>query len=91
MPHETHHLQLGAGEDFAFVPTVGGAALCRVVGLQGESAEPTAGTWFNLLVATALKTKQPKRDFFKVFALFSPHFKARFHPLLLQDCSLKHS
>lgn len=36
MPHETHHLQFGAGEDFAFVPTVGGAALCRVVGLQGE-------------------------------------------------------
>jgi len=68
-----------------------GAALCRVMGLQGESAEPTAGTWFNLLLVTALKTEQLKPGFFRVFTLLSPHFKAQFHPLSLQDCSLKHS
>lgn len=65
-PHETHRPQLGAGEDFAFVTALDGAALCGVTGLQGESAEPTAGTSFNLLVVTALKTKQLKRGFLKV-------------------------
>lgn len=76
MPRETHHLQLGVGEDFAFVTPVDGAALCRVMGLHGESAEQTAGTWFNLLVVTALKMKRPKREFFKVFVLLSQHFKS---------------
>lgn len=69
---ETHHLQLGAGEDFAFVAPVDGAGQWRVMGLQDESAEPTTDTWFNLLVITVFEDKTTgKRIFQSVCFAFS--------------------
>lgn len=43
------------------------AVLCGVMGLQGESAEPTAGAWFNLLVVAVLKMKITEERTFQSF------------------------